>query len=229
MMRVLLADDHTLFREGVRSLFATEGDIEVVGEAANGAEAVRMAAELRPDVVVMDLMMPVMNGIEATRRIHAAQPEIKVLVLSMYDDEEYVQQLLAAGASGCMLKRATSDELVKALREVVSGGMPLDPAVAVRLVKDYVRLVQEAGSGSSAAQDDTAGSTTLTPREFEVLKLVAEGHTNQDIADRLGVSRKTVDAHRTNLMRKLCIHDVTELVKYALRNGIIKLDPDTRK
>jgi DNA-binding NarL/FixJ family response regulator len=229
MMRVLLADDHTLFREGVRSLFATEGDIEVVGEAANGAEAVRMAAELRPDVVVMDLMMPVMNGIEATRRIHAAQPEIKVLVLSMYDDEEYVQQLLAAGASGCMLKRATSDELVKALREVVSGGMPLDPAVAVRLVKDYVRLVQEAGSGSSAAQDDTAGSTTLTPREFEVLKLVAEGHTNQDIADRLGVSRKTVDAHRTNLMRKLCIHDVTELVKYALRNGIIKLDPDSRK
>jgi DNA-binding NarL/FixJ family response regulator len=228
MMRVLLADDHTLFREGVRSLFATEGDIEVVGEAANGAEAVRMAAELRPDVVVMDLMMPVMNGIEATRRIHAAQPEIKVLVLSMYDDEEYVQQLLAAGASGCMLKRATSDELVKALREVVSGGMPLDPAVAVRLVKDYVRLVQEAGSGSSAAQDDTAGSTTLTPREFEVLKLVAEGHTNQDIADRLGVSRKTVDAHRTNLMRKLCIHDVTELVKYALRNGIIKLDPDTK-
>lgn len=220
MIRVLLADDHTLFREGVRALFATEKDIEVVGEASDGEEAVRMAVELQPDVVVMDLMMPVMNGIEATRLIRAAQPETKVLVLSMYDDEEYVQRLLAAGASGCMLKRATSDELVKALREVVSGGIPLHPAVAARLVKDYVRLVGE--------QELAAAAGALTPRELEVIKLVAEGHTNQDIADRLGLSRKTVDAHRTNLMRKLGLHDVTEIVKYALRHGIISLGPEPK-
>jgi len=215
-IRVLIADDHTLFREGLRALFGTEGDIDVVGEASDGEEAVAKALQLRPHVVVMDLMMPKLNGIEATRRIRAERPEVKVLVLSMYDDEEHVQRLLAGGASGYMLKKATSDELVRALREVVTGGMPLDPSVAAKVVKDYVRRVQ--------GDEEPAVSAELTPRELEVLKLVAGGLTNQAIADQLGLSRKTVDVHRSNLMRKLGLHDVTEVVKYALRRGLITLD-----
>ncbi|HVO13473.1 MAG TPA: response regulator transcription factor [Vicinamibacteria bacterium] len=216
MIRVLLADDHTLFREGLRALFASEGDIEVVGEACDGEEATRKAHELRPDVVVMDIQMPGMNGIEATRRIRTALPEVKVLVLSMYDDEEHVQRLLAAGASGCMLKRATSDQLVRSLREVLAGGMALDPSLAAKVIKDYVRRVQR--------DEDAPPSVELTPRELEVLRLVAEGHSNQAIAEKLGLSRKTVDVHRTNFMRKLDLHDVTEIVKYALRHGVITLD-----
>ena len=218
-IRVLIADDHTLFREGLRALFASEGDIEVVGEAANGQEAVHRALELRPEVVVMDLMMPIMNGIEATRALLAKLPEVKVLVLSMYDDEEHVQQLLASGASGYMLKKATSDELVRALREVVAGGIPLDPSVAAKVVKDYVRRVQ--------GEEEPNQNPELTPREVEVLKLIAQGLSNHTIADQLGLSRKTVDVHRANLMRKLDLHTVTELVKYALRRGLITLDKDT--
>ncbi|MEK7705448.1 MAG: response regulator transcription factor [Myxococcota bacterium] len=216
MIRLVLADDHTLFREGLRSLFAGEVDIEVVGEAADGEEAIQRVGELHPDVVVMDVMMPGCNGIEATRRIRAAFPDVRVLVLSMYDDDEHVQRLLAAGASGWMLKQAGSDELVKALRCVAAGGVALHPGVAAKLVKDYVRLVQQA--------DEPDPGDALTPREREVMRLIAEGCTNQVIAERLGLARKTVDAHRGNLMRKLEIHDVTELVKYSLRHGIITLD-----
>jgi len=218
-IRVLIADDHTLFREGLRALFASEGDIEVVGEAADGDEAVRRALELRPEVVVMDLMMPILNGVEATRALKAKLPEVKVLVLSMYDDEEHVQSLLASGASGYMLKKATSDELVRALREVVAGGIPLDPSVAAKVVKDYVRRVQ--------GEEEPSQSPELTPRELEVLKLIAQGLSNQAIAEQLGLSRKTVDVHRANLMRKLDLHTVTELVKYALRRGLITLDADS--
>jgi DNA-binding NarL/FixJ family response regulator len=220
MIRMLLADDHTLFREGVRALFAAETDIEVVGEAADGEEAVRKTGELRPDVVVMDILMPGMNGIEATQRICRTYPGTKVLALSMYDDEEHVQRLLTAGASGFMLKRATHDELIKAVREVMEGGTPLDPAVASKLVKDYVRRVQ--------SPPDRGSPGELTARELEILRWVAEGLTNTEIAEKLGLSRKTVDVHRTNLMRKLDLHDVTELVKYALRQGIIQLEPNPR-
>lgn len=216
MIRVLLADDHTMFREGLRALFAGEDDIEVAGEACDGEEAIRRAAELRPDIVVMDILMPGMNGIEATQRIRAELPDVKVLVLSMYDDEEHIRRLLAAGASGCMLKRASSDQLVHALHQVAAGGIALDPPVAAKVVEDYVRRVQREEEAPPAAE--------LTPRELEVMTLVAEGHSNQAIAERLGLSRKTVDVHRTNLMRKLDLHDVTEIVKYAIRHGVITLD-----
>ena len=220
MIRLLLADDHTLFREGVRALFSGEADIEVVGEAADGEETVRKAGELRPDLVVMDIMMPRMNGIEATRRICAQYPDIKVLVLSMYDDEEVVRRVIRAGASGYVLKGSGSDDLVRAIRQVSAGGVPLHPTMTTKLIGDYVRQA-DAGNGST----DDPRSTALSPRELEVLRLIAEGHTNHEIAELLGLSRKTIDNHRANIMRKLDAHDVTQLVKYALRQGIIRLEP----
>lgn len=216
MIRVLIADDHTMFRAGLRALLATEQDIEVVGEAATGEEAVAETEELAPDVVVMDILMPVMNGIEATKRLAVACPASRVLVLSMYDDDEHVQQLLAAGAAGFVLKQATGDELVRAIREVMEGGLPLSPSIAAKVVRDYTRRVR--------SEQEASATEVLTPREREVLIMVAQGQTNQAIAEQLGLSRKTVDVHRTNLMRKLDLHDVTGLVKYALRTGLITLD-----
>jgi two-component system, NarL family, response regulator NreC len=216
MIRVLIADDHTMFRAGLRALLATEQDIEVIGEAADGEEAVAKSRKLVPDVVVMDILMPGMNGIEATSRLAAECPATKVLVLSMYDDEEHVQKLLAAGAAGFVLKQATTDELVRAIREVVAGGLPLSPSIAAKVVRDYARRVR--------GEQEASATGALTAREREVLILVAQGQTNQTIAEQLGLSRKTVDVHRTNLMRKLGLHDVTELVKYALRTGLITLD-----
>lgn len=216
MIRVLIADDHAMFRAGLRALLATEGDIEVVGEAATGEEAVAKAGELAPDIVVMDILMPVMNGIDATRLLASARPASKVLVLSMYDDDEHVQQLLGAGAAGFVLKQATSDELVRAIREVMDGGLPLSPSIAAKVVRDYARRVR--------GEQEASATGALTAREREVLIMVAQGQTNQAIAERLGLSRKTVDVHRTNLMRKLGLHDVTELVKYALRTGLITLN-----
>jgi two-component system, NarL family, response regulator NreC len=216
MIRVLVADDHAMFRAGLKVLLGMEEDIEVVGEAATGEQATVMARELAPDVVVMDIQMPVMDGIEATRLITAECPEVRVLILSMYDDEEHVRQLLGAGASGFLIKEGTSQELIQALREVVAGGLPMSPGVAARAVRDYARRVR--------ADQDPSATGALTVREREVLTLVAEGQTSQAIADQLGLSRKTVEVHRTNLMRKLGLHDVTDLVKYALRNGLISLD-----
>jgi len=216
MTKILLVDDHALFREGIRALLSAESDIEVVGEAADGKQALELAEKLSPDIIVMDLVMPGMNGMQAAQQLHDQYPDIKVLILSMYDDDEYVCQILKAGASGYVLKRAASDDLLRAIREVEKGGSALHPTVAAKLIKDYVRRAkstEQRGSGS-----------VLTARESEVLTLVAEGHTNQQIADMLGLGRKTVDTHRTNIMRKLDLHEVTALVKYALKRGLINLD-----
>jgi DNA-binding NarL/FixJ family response regulator len=216
MTRVLLVDDHMLFREGVRALLSTAPDIEVIGEAADGEQAIELAEKLSPDIVVMDLVMPGMTGIQAAQHLHDRHPDMKILILSMYDDDEYVCQILKAGASGYVLKRAASDDLLRAIREVEGGGSALHPTVAAKLIKDYVRRTK--------ATDHKNSGSVLTARESEVLKLIAEGHSNQQIADVLGLGRKTVDTHRTNIMRKLDLHDVTGLVKYALRRGIIKLE-----
>ena len=217
VIRVLLVDDHTILREGVRALLTDEPEIVVVGEAGDGQEALEKVDTLHPDIVLMDMVMPRMNGLEATGHIKRRHPEVKVLILSMYDDDEYVQQVIQAGASGYLLKGMAADDLVLAIREVQAGSSFLNPAVAAKLIEDYVRRVR--GGDTTEGADEP-----LTSREREVLKLIAEGNTNQEIADILHLSRKTVESHRSNIMRKLDVHDVTELVKYALRTGLIRLD-----
>ena len=214
-IRVIVADDHTILREGVCSLLALQDDIEVVGEASDGVEALELLGKAAVDVVIMDMVMPRMNGLEATREIKRRWPGVKILILSMYDDDAYVQQVIQAGASGYVLKRVATEDLVQAIREVHSGASFLYPPIAAKLIDDYRRVI------SGDAPPGTVG--VLTPREQEVLRLIAEGNTNQDIADILGLSRKTVESHRGNIMRKLQLHDVTDLVKYAIRKGVVRL------
>ncbi|MFC1987967.1 response regulator [Chloroflexota bacterium] len=213
-IRVLVVDDHIIVRDGICALLALAGDIEVVGEASNGVEALEMVKELKPNVVLMDMAMPIMGGLEATRRICKEFPATKVLVLTQYDDKEFVFPVVEAGASGFISKVAASSELASGIRSIYHGDSYLSPSVAKLMVEDYRR-----GDGR-VAQDPYE---QLTERERDVLKLVAEGYTTKEIADRLVVTPKTVEGHRTNLMAKLGIHNRIELVKYALRKGIISI------
>lgn len=214
-IRVLLADDHTIVRQGLRALLDSQEDIEVVGEAEDGRQAFEKTKELVPDVVVIDITMPNLNGIEATRQIKKLNPEIKVLVLTVHDNEEYIHQILQAGASGYLLKESAVTDLVSAINAVKKGGIFLSPAISKVVVKDYIRHAEE-GTG------DFDSLNILTNREREVLQLIAEGHTNREVAHLLKLSVKTVDVHRSHIMEKLNIHDVTGLVKYSIRKGLIK-------
>ncbi|MBP6787153.1 MAG: response regulator transcription factor [Candidatus Promineofilum sp.] len=215
-IRLLLADDHAVVRSGLRMLLQAQPDMIIVGEAETGQEAIRRVAELSPDVVLMDIEMPGMNGIEATRRIKADAPAAAVLALTMYEDDQYFFEMLRAGASGYVPKRAAPDELVSAIRAVSRGEVFLYPSLAGRLVQDYLRR-GPAGEGETPSDE-------LTPREQEVLTLIAQGFSNNEIADRLVISAKTVDRHRENIMRKLNLHNRVDLVKYALRKGLIGLE-----
>ena len=215
-IRLLLADDHAVVRSGLRMLLQAQPDMIIVGEAETGQEAIRRVAELSPDVVLMDIEMPGMNGIEATRRIKANAPAAAVLALTMYEDDQYFFEMLRAGASGYVPKRAAPDELVSAIRAVSRGEVFLYPSLAGRLVQDYLRR-GPAGEGETPSDE-------LTPREQEVLTLIAQGFSNNEIADRLVISAKTVDRHRENIMRKLNLHNRVDLVKYALRKGLIGLE-----
>jgi len=210
-----VTDDHAIIRDGICALLSLTGDIEAVGVAANGKEALEMVRELTPDVVLMDIAMPIMGGVEAIRRIRKEFPKVKVLALTQYDDKAYVFPVIEAGASGFISKTAASSELTAGIRSVHRGDSFLSPSVARFLVEDYQQIASMKGSQDPYEQ--------LTNREREVLKLVAEGHTTQEIAAMLVLSPKTVERHKTNLMSKLDIHNRTELVKYALRKGIITI------
>ncbi len=216
-IKVLLAEDHTIVRKGIRSLLDAEPDIEVVGEASDGREAVEKVEKLAPDVVLMDITMPQLNGLEATRQIKKLFPEIKVLGLTMYTNEEYIFQLLQAGASGYLVKQSAPAELVSAIQAVYRGDSFLSPLISKTLIDEYLKH-----SGNTGHQEDSYDKLTI--REREVLQLLTEGHSNRDIAETLHISLKTVGVHRVNIMEKLNIHNTTELVKYALRKGIISLD-----
>jgi DNA-binding NarL/FixJ family response regulator len=209
-IRVLLTDDHAILRVGLRAFLERYDDVEVAGEAQDGAEAVRLVQELRPDIVLMDIAMPGMNGLKATQQIRRQYPETRVLILTQHEDRQYVMPLLQAGASGYVLKRALGADLISALRTVARGGTFLYPSVATTVLEQVQRPKAQ------------GGTTALTPRETEILKHIARGESNPQIAAALSLSVKTVDWHRTNLMSKLDLHSVADLVRYALHNNLVE-------
>ncbi len=214
IIRVLLAEDHTIVRKGLRALLDDEAGIEVVGEAEQGQQTIELVRRLLPDVVLMDITMPVLNGLEATRQIKKLFPQVKVLVLTVHLTEEYVYQTLQAGASGYVVKHAAVSELVQAIQTVYCGGTFLSPFLSRRPIETYERRAE--------TKEDKHGR--LTDREREVLQLIAEGRTNREIAQLLHITVKTVEAHRAHVMDKLSLHSTAELTKYALRKGIISPD-----
>ncbi len=214
--RVLLADDHTIVRQGLRVLLDSQDNVEVVGEAEDGRQAIEKAKQLVPDIIVIDITMPSLNGIEATRQLKKTNPEIKVLVLTVHDNEEYVHQILQAGASGYLLKESAVSDLVSAINAVKKGDIFLSPSISKVVVKDFIRQTEgELG--------DLDSINLLTGREREILQLIAEGNTNKAIAHLLKLSVKTVDVHRSHIMEKLNLHNITGLVKYSIRKGLIKI------
>lgn len=215
-IKVLLAEDHTIVRKGIRALLDGVTDIEVVGEAEDGREAVEKVGQLQPDVVLMDNTMPILNGLEATHQIKKLFPKTRVLILTMHTDEEYIFQFLQAGASGYLIKKTAPKELVSAIKAIYRGDSFLSPSISKKVIDEYLRHVEEASKPNSYTQ--------LTDREREVLQLIVEGFSNKEIAEQLHLSVKTVGNHRLNLMEKLDLHNVSDLTKYAIRKGIISLE-----
>jgi DNA-binding NarL/FixJ family response regulator len=227
---VVLADDHDILRQGLKLLLEAQPDIRVVGEARTGTEAIQQATNLNPDVVVMDISMAGMDGLEACQRTRSQQPDTQVLILTMHESEEYFLQALRMGAAGYLVKKAAPGDLCAAVRTIAQGGAFLYPGLAKALIRAY--LVPQTTSQLASQEHDSADRASLehildvlTPREVEVLKLVAEGHTNQEIADQLVLSIKTVQAHRANVMEKLGLHDITHLVRFAIHHKLIPPEP----
>jgi two-component system response regulator NreC len=213
-IRILLADDHTILRAGIRALLEDEPDMAVIGEAEDGRIAVKLTCQLLPDVVLMDIAMPLLNGLEATRQIKHDCPQVKVLILTMHDDEEYIRQAFANGSMGYILKDASSHELLDAIHAIHRGEAVLSPAITRLVIEDYLRW------GDLQKDNPSDG---LSPREHEVLQLIAEGYSNRQISEILSISIKTVQTHRMNLMSKLDLHDRSDLIKYAIQRKIIDI------
>jgi DNA-binding NarL/FixJ family response regulator len=214
-IRLLLADDHQLMRQGLKALILEEAGMEIVGEADNGKEVVALAVKLRPHIVIMDIAMPGLNGIEATRQIINANPQTKVIALSGHDSTQFVREMLSAGASAYLLKKRAYEELTQAIREVMKGKKFLSPDVTQGVMDAYVK--------HSSLRDEKPAFVMLTDREREVLQRLAEGHATKETADTLSVSVKTVETHRRNIMEKLNLHSIAELTKYAVREGLTGL------
>jgi len=231
-IRVLLADDHDILRQGLRLLLQAQPDITVIGEARTGIEAINQAQQLQPDVVVLDISMPEVDGLEACQRIRAQHPDIQVLILTMHESEEYFLQALRMGAAGYLVKKVAPGDLSSAVRTIAHGGAFLYPGLAKALIRAYLTPTSTHNTPTEQQPETSEVSATperelsvLTPRELEVLTQVAEGRTNQEIADRLILSIKTVQAHRANVMEKLGLHNITHLVRFALRHRLIPPDP----
>ena len=212
-IKIMVADDHAILRDGIRALLELHEDIEIIGEASDGNEAIEKARELMPDLIIMDIAMPGMDGLEATRRIRKRNPKAKVLMLTQHDNREYILPAIKAGASGYVPKRALGSELVSAIRAVQRGESFLYPSAATALIQDYLQQSKE-----------EEPYDRLTAREREILKLIADGHPSRKIAEMLGLSIKTVLGHRAKTMEKLNLHNRTELIKYAMRKGLVSMD-----
>jgi len=219
-IKLLIAYRHTLLRQALRTVLANHADVDVVGEAVDGREAVELAEKHQPDVVLMDTQLPVVSGIEATRLIKKRSRDSRVLLLTLGADDEYILQLLRAGASGCLLKDADAQELTLAIRAAHRGGSYLSPAISDKMVQNYIRL-------ADGLADEAPQKEILSVREREILQLVAEGYGNQQIAAKLCLSVKTVEAHKAHIMRKLNVKGRTELIKYAIRKGLIELEMES--
>ncbi len=227
-IRVMLVDDHEVVRTGLRSFLELQDELQVVAEAGNGIEAIERALEVRPDVILMDITMPGMDGLEATRRLRSLCPECQVLALTVHADKHYFMEMLAAGASGYLTKQAAPDELIAAVQAVAEGHVYLQPALARWLLEDYQRLVERTGARRldtpETSDENAVGLDVLSRRERQVLELVGQGLTNREIGEQLGLSPKTIARHRERIMKKLNMHSRTELVKFAIKTGLISLE-----
>jgi len=225
-IRILLVDDHDIVRTGLKTYLDTQKGLEVVAEATTGQDAITKAAQIQPDVVIMDITMPEMDGLVATKKLKAIDPDIRILALTVHEDKQYLFQMMAAGASGYLTKQSAAEELVEAIRAVAVGNVYLQPTLARWLLEDYRRMLQGLPSDSVSAEEPTGPAKdldVLSKREKQVLELVAEGFTNIQIGEKLEISPKTVARHRERIMNKLDLHSSTELVKFAIRTGLIEL------